>query len=268
VACRARDERGATSLPELIVVMVTSIVVLGAILLALESSTTVAARTEARSSDLTDINRAMRVVTQDVRGAYMIAPADPASPSASVDGVSLLVQANDGSASDPRVWVTYRCGAGGAGPRACTRTVNAAQSSGVVPAGELPAMQQDASGRFVRGAQIGEPVTIVRNLYDASGAAPVFALGWAEDAAPVASCTTEECVSWHVPSAAPAGTLDGRAVFRRSATDARPPLLRVALQVRSGRSRTPVGTTAALSPRGCVDPSLPTDATITTQVDC
>ena len=265
---RFAGDRGAATLPELVVVAVASVFVLFGILIALDSSTTVAARTEARSSDLTDVNEILGVITRDVRSAYMIAPADPALPAADVDGVSLLVQANDGSVRDPRVWVTYRCGAPGVAPRACTRTVNAAESPTPPAAGELPAMTQDINGRFTRGTQIGPSVTVARNLFTGATANNVFSLGLAEDAAPNASCATADCVTWFPPKSPPSGVLDARSVFRRSSTDARPPVLRVQVQIRTGRSRVPVAASTALSPRGCVDPALPTESPSIVQMDC
>jgi hypothetical protein len=257
---RRDGERGSFSLPELLTVTVTSLVVLAAILLSLLIVDQVTGRTNSRSDDLRATNVALEQLSRDVRAAYAVAPPDPASPAAG-DGVSLLVQQGTTTgARDPRVWVTYRCTAA-AGTRTCTRTVTAAEAA--CPTCEstatLPAMLM-SGGRFATSA--GTPIAqsvLVQGLVD--DGQPVFRFGWPVTTA----CSGDACTTWARPTTGDA-RLDARGIYVRGTGDLRPPAVGVRLRVRSGKNPAPVATTTTLLPRGCVDPSAP--STTGDQFEC
>lgn len=201
--------------------MVVAFVVLGGILTALATTEVVSGRTMGRSADLRHANLGLQQVSRDVRAAYAVAPADPASTAA--DGVSVLVQQGSGAAEDPRVWVTYRCSVT-SGRRTCSRGVGAS-----------PGAVTSATDLF-RDLVVDER--------------PVFSVGWPADPA---TCTDGDCTTWTRPSAADPRLLDGRYV--RSAEDRRPPVVRVQLRIRSTSGRAPIAMSTTVTPRGCVDPS-------------
>lgn len=268
-AGRPSSEVGATSLPELLTVMVASLIVLGAILIGLVTMDTVSARTMSRSDALRAINTALRQVERDARGAFAVAPVDPAAPGASTDGLSFLVQQGTTTgARDPRVWVTYACRTA-SDKRTCTRSVHAAEtgSGGCADAQctdtTQPAMLT-ADGRFARGALIVES-RIISDLETGSGASAVFATGWPSDASG-GSCADASCTTWTRPASYADARLDPRGFYRRTATDLRPPVVRVTLQAKPGKAPQPVSASTSLIPRGCVDPAPP--ATTGAQFEC
>jgi len=268
-----RSDRGSVSLPELLTVMVTSLIVLGAILLALATMEKVSARTSARSEGLRSLNVAMRTISKDVRSAFAVAPLDPATPGADADGVALLVQqGTTGAARDPRVWITYSCATSSA-RRSCLRRVFPAEAS--TSEGCTVAADGSCSDRtqppmlvsgayFGRGAMLSEQL-IITDLARGGDSSKVFSLGWPADTGTNA-CGGAECIDWTTPAAYPNARLDPRGFYRRAPGDSRPPVVRVALQSQPPRTKNPVAVLTSLSPRGCVDPAAP--ATTGNQFEC
>ena len=273
-AARVRDDRGATNLPELLTVAVTSIVVLGAILIALVTMDSVSARTAERSDALRAQNLALRTISKDVRGAFAVAPLDPAAPGAATDGIALLVQSGTtGAARDPRVWVRYSCSVSG-GRRSCVRTVYAAEvagsdgcvagSSGPCSEVALPTMRV-AAGRFGPDEAPLSQDTVLDDLAVGTGAAKVFSLGWPSDSGS-GTCADASCTTWGAPADYSDARLDPRGFYRRGPGDSRPPVVRVTLQSLPKKAAKPHAITTSLSPRGCVDPAAP--ATTGNQFEC